>query len=60
MEKAEMIANYRKNLPNSALPLAFWFELTDEERKNAESAPSWWRLGILPPEEFNRRMGAVK
>ena len=59
MEKAEMIENYRKNLPNSALPLDFWFELTDVERENAESAPPSWRLGILPPEEFNRRMAAV-
>lgn len=55
-----MIANYKTNFPNMDLPPEFWFEMTDEERENAESAPPWWKGGIMPPEEFNRYMSAVE
>lgn len=55
MEKIEMIQNFKTNCPQLELPPDTWFELTDEQRERAESAPVSWSRGILPPEEYDRR-----
>lgn len=47
-----MKENYKINLPDSELPPDSWFDLTDEERERATCAPPWWKIGILPPEEY--------
>lgn len=49
-----MMQNFKANFPHLALPDDWWFELTDEEREKAESAPPGWKSGILPPDEFRR------
>lgn len=55
MEQAERLKeNYRINCPGCPLPPDTWFELTDEQRENAESAWPSWKFGILPPAEYNR------
>ncbi len=50
-----MIRNFKTNCPQLELPDEWWFDLTDEQRENAESAPVPWKLGIIPPEEYDRR-----
>lgn len=49
-----MLENYRTNFPHLDPPPDSWLELTDEERERATCAPSDWKSGILPPDEFQR------